>query len=722
MMAAYAAPSILDIKHSIDDNNIIPLESFETKTLELEQEFFLKNYSAEGAGNGSVRLGTPEEYQEKLSRLNTVVDMPYNSVVRKWIDMYLGKRPKLVSDLLALHQYYSPIFLEELEKEGVPVELQYLPVIESAINPNAVSRAGAAGLWQFMPGTAKGMGMEVSSLVDERRDPRKGSKYAAKFLRQLYERYGDWSLAIAAYNCGPGNVNKAIRRAGGGKKDFWEIYNYLPSETRGYVPAFIAANYVMNYYKDHGISPRVLTKPLITDTVQVNKRVHFDQISEVLNIPVEEIKMLNPQYRQNIIPGNNHPYSLTLPTQQIYSYVVSEDEILNYNKNKYAQRTVAEPGTSKGKKGTSPEEADDNQQQEGDDNVTAAANNNAAGNDNLPASQQVVNGNASRITHVVQHGESLRDIARKYNVSATDIKRWNNMRRAKVKEGQELVIETYDGDSYQPRAARNEVAQNQGNRGNASTNDVPLPPAKKVQPTQPSVPQSRKTATSRNNTRQDVPAPKRNSTTSATNNTSTKSSATTTSTPKSRTTTSASNNTTTSKAKAASTTKNETRSSKSNTKTTTSPKKETKKETASNNKKSKSRDSKPTASKNDKNSKKSKKAKQTAKQQPKQPATRNYEVKKGESYEAIAKRTGVSVADLKKANNAKSDRLDIGQTIKVPNKASSKTTANNKKQTSNSKQTKQTSDSKSSKAKSSASSKKSASASSSKSKSTKKKR
>ena len=243
--------------------------------------------------------------------------MPYNAIVGKFIDMYLGKRRNLVADMLALHNYYGKIFLEELIKEKMPLELQYLPVIESALNPNAVSRAGAAGLWQFMPATATGLGLEVNSLVDERRDPRLATRMAVRYLKQLYEIYGDWSLAIAAYNCGPGNVNKALRRAGGGKKDFWEIYNYLLSETRGYLPAFIAANYVMNYYSRYGIRPTLVKQQLVTDTVQVNHRVHFNQIAEVLNIPIDEIRMLNPQFRKDIIPGDNHPYQLVLPSAAV---------------------------------------------------------------------------------------------------------------------------------------------------------------------------------------------------------------------------------------------------------------------------------------------------------------------------------------------------------------------------------------------------------------------
>lgn len=427
-LTAWSAPSILDIKHSITDNNIIAPESFETKTRELEQNFYLKAYT-EQSDNFQVTTGTAKEYEELLSRIPAEIEMPYNAIVGKFIDMYLGKRRNLVADMLALHNYYGKIFLEELIKEKMPLELQYLPVIESALNPNAVSRAGAAGLWQFMPTTATGLGLEVNSLVDQRRDPRLATRMAVRYLKQLYEIYGDWSLAIAAYNCGPGNVNKALRRAGGGKKDFWEIYNYLLSETRGYLPAFIAANYVMNYYGRYGIRPTLVKQQLVTDTVQVNHRVHFNQIAEVLNIPIDEIRMLNPQFRKDIIPGDNHPYQLVLPSQQCLSYIMSEEAILAHDAELYARRTYVEPGEQQAI-------PNDN----GESNALAAASQTQNADDNNPIDDSV-NGNVKRITHNVGRGENLRDIAKKYGVSATDIKRLNKLRRGKVKEGDALVIE-----------------------------------------------------------------------------------------------------------------------------------------------------------------------------------------------------------------------------------------------------------------------------------------
>lgn len=418
-LPALASPSILDIKHSITDDNIIAPESFETKSRDLRENFYLKNYTTEAEpGTPDHIKGNAEEYKSLLSRLPTEIEMPYNSIVGNYIDMYLVKRRDLVADMLALHNYYGKIFVEELIREKLPLELQYLPVIESAINPNAVSRAGAAGLWQFMPATAMGLGLEVNSLVDQRRDPRLASRYAARYLKQLHDIYGDWSLAIAAYNCGPGNVNKALRRAGGGKKDYWEIYEYLLPETRGYVPAFIAANYVMNYYDRYGIRPTLVKQQLVTDTVGVSQRVHFNQIAEVLNIPIDEIRLLNPQFSKDIIPGDNHTYSLVLPSQQCLSYIISEKAILSHDSDLYARRTSVEPGEALVMESTNAE-------------------------NNAEISQEITEKMVKQV-HTVGRGENLRDIARRYGVSATDIKRWNHLRRGKVKEGDQLVIETYE--------------------------------------------------------------------------------------------------------------------------------------------------------------------------------------------------------------------------------------------------------------------------------------
>jgi len=609
---AMAAPSILDIKHSITDDNIVAPESFETKTRELEENFYLQTYTTPNENKETAnRLGSAKEYEERLSRLPTEIEMPYNSVVGKYIDMYLGRRRGLVADMLALHNYYGNIFVEELLKEKMPTELQYLPIIESALNPNAVSRAGAGGLWQFMPATAKGLGMEVNSLVDQRRDPRTASRYAAKYLKQLYGIYGDWSLAIAAYNCGPGNVNKALRRAGGGKKDYWEIYNYLPAETRGYVPAFIAANYVMNYYNKHGIKPRVVKQHLVTDTVLVNNRVHFNQIANVLNIPVEEIRMLNPQFRKDIIPGNNHAYALVLPSQQCLSYVISEPQILDYDRELYAQRTYVEPGAS-----SSTDESTDDSATQPEVQQSLNATENAVIAQNIASAP-------SRITHTVARGENLRDIAKKYNVSATDIKHWNNLRRGKVKEGDRLTIEVYDQSlaSATPSTADRLTA--------SATSAVPMPPKKPEPAPVASVPERRVyTSTSSGNSRTSATVPPRK-------------------------TTSAHNPAPSSEPES--------------TSATSSRKRERKdRETAT---------GKPTPSKADK----TKSSKNRNKKQQAKPKTHN--VKQGESLEKIARQHGTTVEALRTANGMKKNEstIQIGQKLKIPSSGTSSKKKNSRK-------------------------------------------
>ena len=270
-----------------------------------------------------------EVYIDRLKRLPTIIEMPYNEVVQKFIDRYSGKLRRSVSFMLGASNFYMPIFEEALEAYNVPLELKYLPVIESALNPKAVSRVGATGLWQFMLSTGKRYGLEVNSLVDERRDPVKASYAAAHYLSDLYKIFDDWSLVIAAYNCGPDKVNKAIHRAKG-SADYWNIYPYLPKETRGYVPAFIAANYIMNYYCDHNICPMVTELPTKTDTVVVNKDVHFEQIAQVLNINVEHLRNLNPQYRRDIINGLNKPMAVRLPASLIGAFIDNEDSIYSY--------------------------------------------------------------------------------------------------------------------------------------------------------------------------------------------------------------------------------------------------------------------------------------------------------------------------------------------------------------------------------------------------------
>lgn len=432
--AAPKSKNVLSLKETITDNNIVFPSSYATDTHEMMTNWYLQNYAIldytvdkKSAGNVSE-----QEYIRRLKQLPTTIEMPYNQVVRAYIDRYTQRSRTLVEQMLGMSLYYMPIFEEALEREGMPLELKYIPVIESAMNPNAVSPAGAAGLWQFMPGTGRGMGLEISTLVDERRDPYRSSEMAVKYFKQLYDIYGDWSLAIAAYNCGPGNVNKAIIRAGGDNVDFWAIYNYLPKETRGYVPAFIAANYVMTYYKEHNISPALAKKPLVVDTVKVTRRVNFNQISQVLNIPIDEIRILNPQYRHDIIPGDVHPYTLALPSQQIYSYVMVEDSVYNYRRDVYGQRTVVNPGDGNYEVDDTPFDA-----------TAMTGGGNIAGNAG-PVTQYSApqnNSNYGRETyHHVQKGETLPGIAFKYGMTPDEILALNGLSDNKVSDGQILKV------------------------------------------------------------------------------------------------------------------------------------------------------------------------------------------------------------------------------------------------------------------------------------------
>ncbi|MDE6196571.1 MAG: transglycosylase SLT domain-containing protein, partial [Muribaculaceae bacterium] len=422
-LGAAAQSSVLSVSDDSMSPAITMPESFETDTKAMLENWYLKNYTvldydADSHDSGDL---SDDVLLERLGALPTVIEMPLNSVVKNTIRFY-ANRKQLVENMLGLSLYYMPIFEEALERHGMPLELRYLPVIESALVPTAVSRAGAAGLWQFMPPTAKGLGLEVNSLIDQRRDPYLASDAAARYLKQLYNTYGDWSLAIAAYNCGPGNVNKALRRAGGGKHDFWEIYPFLPSETRGYVPAFIAANYIMTYHKNHNISPALARRPIVVDTVHVTRRVHFDQISQVMDIPVDELRALNPQFRKDLIPGDIRPYSLVLPSLQAYAYIVNEDSIVNHNAERYARRGIVEPasGAVAGR---------DSKGEYYDEEVTHY--------------------------HRVKKGETLTKIAKKYGVTVASIRKNNKVGKS-VKQGQRLKIKSVQR-RYKPAPAPEET-------------------------------------------------------------------------------------------------------------------------------------------------------------------------------------------------------------------------------------------------------------------------
>ncbi len=339
-------------------------------------------------------------YIDRLSRMPVIMEMPYNDIVRKFIDTYTVRLRGQVSFMLSACNFYMPIFEEALDAYGLPLELKYLPIIESALNPSAVSRAGASGLWQFMLSTGKLYGLESNSLVDERRDPIKATWAAARYLKDMYDIYKDWNLVIAAYNCGPGNINKAIRRANG-KTDYWEIYNYLPRETRGYVPAFIAANYVMTYYCKHNICPMETNIPQATDTVQVTRDLHFQQIADLCHVPLDEIKSLNPQYKRNIIPGLSKPRTLRLPTEAISAFLDQQDTIYAHRATEFFKnrRTVASIGQGKSSSG--------------DGNLT---------------------------WYRIRRGDTLGGIARKFGVSVRQLRNWNGLRGNNIRAGRRLKI------------------------------------------------------------------------------------------------------------------------------------------------------------------------------------------------------------------------------------------------------------------------------------------
>lgn len=409
-VAAGPATNVRHIQCDLDTAKIVAPESFEVDVHNLMSNWYLNRYAVmdkDADKRKSVEL-SDQDYIDRLQKMPTVIEMPFNPIVRSFIKMYVERKKGLVESMLGMSLYYMPIFEEALDKYGLPMELRNLAVIESALNPNAVSKAGATGLWQFMAPTAQGEGLEVNSLVDERRDPYRSSDAAARYLKKLYDTYGDWSLAIAAYNCGPGNVNKALRRAGGGKKDFWEIYRFLPSETRDYIPAFIAANYAMTYYKDHNISPVLASKPIITDSVHVCRRVHFQQISDVLGIPMDELRVLNPQYRTDLIPGDIKPYPLVLPNLQALNYLANEDSIVNHNAELYARRDVVMPAT-----GTKVSDG--------------------AGGEYIE--EVVVK------YHKVRKGETLASVAKRYGVSQSEVKRANKGSRS-LKRGTTLKLNT----------------------------------------------------------------------------------------------------------------------------------------------------------------------------------------------------------------------------------------------------------------------------------------
>ncbi len=364
----------------------------------------------------------PEVYQERLARIPAVMEMPYNDIVQQFIDQYSGRLRRSVAYMLGAGNFYVPIFEEALDYYALPLELKYLPVIESALDPTAVSRVGATGLWQFMLSTGKRYDLKVNSLVDERRDPIKSTWAAAKYLRDLYKIYGDWNLVIAAYNCGPTNINKAIHRAGGAR-DYWRIYPYLPQETRGYVPAFIAANYIMTYYCEHNICPMKTRIPVVTDTIMVSRNVHMEQIAAVSDMDLEAIRALNPQYRTGVIPGQSEPCAIRLPQEKALAFIDLQDSVYNYKADELLDRrdVVAVP-----------------QVQERQTRVSTRTTSRKSSSSR--SSRRTVKRRDTKKYATVRKGDSLSRIASRNGTTVGKLRRLNAIKGDKIKPGQKLRV------------------------------------------------------------------------------------------------------------------------------------------------------------------------------------------------------------------------------------------------------------------------------------------
>jgi membrane-bound lytic murein transglycosylase D len=374
-----------------------PQESFLTQWL----RFFSRGFDAselieQDFEYAPIFEGADSVFQERLKNINTLMDLPYNARVRSYIEVYISRRRTQTKVMLELSKYYFPIFERELEKHGLPEELKYLPIIESALNPRAMSHAGAAGLWQFMYRTGRMYGLKADRELDERLDPEKATEAAALYLKSLYNTYKDWTLAIAAYNCGPGNVNRAIRRARN-KRDYWEIYNYLPRETRNYVPAFIGATYAMTYYREHGITVSETSFPEIGDTLMINQRVRFDRIAQFTGVPIQTIRDHNPQYKMDFIPESQEPFILRLPANYILKFIEYSDSIY-------------EPPISE--------------------------------SDSVATEFITAKGVLSKVTYRVKRGDNLSLIGVRFGVTVAQLKEWNNLTSDLLKINQNLTIYT----------------------------------------------------------------------------------------------------------------------------------------------------------------------------------------------------------------------------------------------------------------------------------------
>ena len=367
---------------------------------------------------------TPDSvYIMRLKAMPTIIDMPFNQPVKKSLDFYLQRRRSLIEHMVGLgFNYYFPIFEDALKRHGLPSELKYLACIESALRINAYSPAHAAGLWQFIPSSGILQGLEINSYIDERYDVYKSTEAACKFLKQLYNKFQDWPLAIAAYNCGPGNIDKAIARSGG-RRTFWELYNYLPKETRSYVPLFIAATYSMTYHCEHNLCGAEGSVPVACDTIMVDQFVHFEQISHWLDIPLEQIESLNPQYICDIVPGSEEKSrSITLPADKAVAFLHMQDSIYAFKADSLLPRNgEVKEVLEKGRRNSY---------------VAAGGNRRASAG----AGRGSGTSSASGSSHIVRKGETLSGIAKKYHTSVAALKKANGLRHDRLRAGQKLRL------------------------------------------------------------------------------------------------------------------------------------------------------------------------------------------------------------------------------------------------------------------------------------------
>ena len=371
------------------------VEAWTTLNQAQSEKQFFEVYNAE---DSLAVMPIDTLYKRRLADMVSPMHLPYNYIVRNFINQYLSGRWSPLSRVLGLSRYYFPIIEEELHNAGLPLELRYLPIIESNLSIRATSRMGAVGLWQFMPATGKNLGLEINSLVDERCDVMKSTRAACKFLAYLYKVYGDWTLAIAAYNCGPGNVNRALTRAGAACKTFWDIYDFLPRETRGYVPKFIAAAYAYTYHKAHNITPTAIPDCVATDTVVINRVMHLGQVASTLNIPIETLRDLNPQYKLDIIPATKKAYSLRLPTRYTSEFLQNEKEI--YSKDSLYLKEYINPANLEKKRA------------EGVGYI-----------------------------YTVRSGDNLGLIAKRNRCTVKELMKWNKLNSTVIRPGQKLRIE-----------------------------------------------------------------------------------------------------------------------------------------------------------------------------------------------------------------------------------------------------------------------------------------